>query len=149
MAETIKLIIGRSAHDDSINHCSCGRCRCVLQQTCTQHKLIFFQGGQLDTMLVCSFCRPLSHAFCVTGWQQAAGGAGSDGPGLAQDELRVTFCRDGRIEQCKRLSLRSGDMISFSLPAPHQRLRGPREADSSLNNNRQCSVCGEVKEQTL
>lgn len=144
------MIIRQSTHDDSINHGSCIRCRCVLQPpTCTQHKLIFFQGGQLDTMLVCSFCRPLSHAFCVTGWQQAAGGAGSDGPGLARDELRVTFCQDKWIKQCKLPRLRSGGMISFCLSAPGQRLRGLREADSSLSNNRQCSACGEVKEQTL
>lgn len=42
------------------------------------------------------FCRPLSHAFSVTGWQSQD----SDGPRLAPDELRVTFCRDKWIEQC-------------------------------------------------
>lgn len=45
------------------------------------------------------FCCPLSHALSVTG-RQAGRQSRFRWPGLAQDELRVTFCEDKWIKQC-------------------------------------------------
>lgn len=82
------------------------------------------------------FCRPLSHAFCVTGWQ-AGRRSRFRWSGLAQDELWGTSCQDKWTKQyilpSSILWLRSGCVISCkatfffplpdSLPVPKQHLK--------------------------
>ncbi len=92
-------------------------------QTCNQthththtHTLIYFhccQGGQLDTMLVCSFAAYF-HMLCV--WLLAAGGAASDGPGWLRTscEWHFVWTNGSNNASChrRRVWLRSASIRS-------------------------------------
>lgn len=70
------------------------------QDTLTLSHQYFFhcwQGGQLDTMLVCSFAAHFHMLLCD--WL-AGRRSRFRWPGLARDELWVTFCQDKWTEQC-------------------------------------------------
>lgn len=85
----------------------------VLTLTQNAHWVFFhcWQGGQLGTMIVCSFAAHFRMLSVETVWLEE-GEESSDGPVLAQDELWVAFL--------------SGQMDRTMHPAPHcmQRLPG-------------------------